>query len=195
MNKLLKGAVAGAAGVALLLGGAGTFALWNGTAATPAGSITAGTLTIAPATAAGVWKDASTTTPATIDISTFKTVPGDKLTYTKDVVIAATGNNLSATLKLDPATIVSSTTNAAASSALKTTLLAGMTVSATGTGVAPAAAANEYTVTPNATGTSTVTVTVTLPFPKGDLSAGNNAAQAGAVDLTGLAFTLTQVRV
>ena len=29
MNKLVKGSIAGAAGIALLLGGAGTFALWN----------------------------------------------------------------------------------------------------------------------------------------------------------------------
>ena len=29
MNKLVKGSIAGAAGIALLLGGAGTLALWN----------------------------------------------------------------------------------------------------------------------------------------------------------------------
>ena len=44
MNKLVKGAVAGAAGIALLLGGAGTFALWNASTNVSTGSISTGTL-------------------------------------------------------------------------------------------------------------------------------------------------------
>ena len=52
---MLKGSIAGAAGVALLLGGAGTFALWNGDAAIAGATITAGTLTVEASE--GTWSD------------------------------------------------------------------------------------------------------------------------------------------
>ena len=55
MNKLLKGAIAGAAGVALLLGGAGTFALWNSSATVTGGNIDAGNLHVADSGTAGTW--------------------------------------------------------------------------------------------------------------------------------------------
>ena len=44
MNKTFSGSIAGAAGIALLLGGAGTFAQWNSSAAVAGTSITAGVL-------------------------------------------------------------------------------------------------------------------------------------------------------
>src|ERR1700710_1730368 len=50
MNKLVKGAVAGAVGVTLLLGGAGTFALWNSTIGVSTGSISTGNLAFGTAT-------------------------------------------------------------------------------------------------------------------------------------------------
>ena len=67
MNKLTKGAVAAAAAIALLLGGAGTFATWNASSAVADAGITAGTLSIASGAVAGTWSDATgtSTCPAT----------------------------------------------------------------------------------------------------------------------------------
>src|SRR6188474_1998822 len=82
MNKLTKGTIAGAAGIALLLGGAGTFALWNDTADIAGGTISSGELSI-DATTAGVWQDVSfdKTPPVVIDPATFLMVPGDTVEY------------------------------------------------------------------------------------------------------------------
>ena len=46
MHKIVTGAIAGAAGVALLLGGAGSFALWNASASSAASAVSAGTLSL-----------------------------------------------------------------------------------------------------------------------------------------------------
>src|SRR5690606_22161335 len=72
MNKLLKGSIAGAAGIALLLGGAGTLAYWNSSADLGGGTVNSGTLTIANNGAATV------TGPTTI-------VPGDSVTVSQPV--------------------------------------------------------------------------------------------------------------
>ncbi|WP_426519162.1 alternate-type signal peptide domain-containing protein [Diaminobutyricibacter sp. McL0618] len=192
MNKLTKGAIAGAAGIALLLGGAGSFALWNGNTSVNASQIQSGTLTIA-ANGTGTWQNTPNGGSAgAVTIATFRAVPGDTLTFTQQLNISAIGDNLSAALTVDPASIVASATNPTASAALKAALLAGMQVVVTTppTGITLAASpANTYTVT-GATGAKTITVTVTLPFPRG--TAGDNTTQTGAVDLTGLKFTLTQ---
>ena len=58
MNKLLKGSIAGAAGIALLLGGAGTFALWNDTAAASGGTVQSGNLSVV-LNGSPAWKDIS----------------------------------------------------------------------------------------------------------------------------------------
>lgn len=86
---------AGAAAVALLTAGGGSFAMWQDTADVSTGAtITSGTLDLTPATA-GTWTYAGTAqTPSLI-------VPGDTLTYTQDVQIDLTGDNLAATLTAD----------------------------------------------------------------------------------------------
>jgi alternate signal-mediated exported protein len=107
MNKLVKGSIAGAAGIALLLGGAGTFALWNDSATVAAAPITTGQLRLvdeAP-TAAGVWTDTSTAGRIGTITSTSKMVPGDTWTYTKALKVTAVGKNLLADLSFDPASI------------------------------------------------------------------------------------------
>jgi alternate signal-mediated exported protein len=190
MNKLTKGAIAGAAGIALLLGGAGSFALWNGNASINASQIQSGTLTIA-ANGTGSWQNTPNGGSAgAVTIATFRAVPGDTLAFTQQLNITAIGDNLNATLAVDPTSIVASTTNPTASAALKAALLAGMQVVVTTppTGIT-SAGSNTYAVT-GATGTKTITVTVTLPFPRGTV--GDNTTQAGGVDLSGLKFTLSQ---
>lgn len=103
MNKATKGALAaGAAGI-LLLGGAGTFALWEDSAGITGGTVSSGDLDLAMA--AGTW--AQTATPGTaIDINTFDIVPGDSLTYTTTITATATGDNLQGELKIAGSTFV-----------------------------------------------------------------------------------------
>jgi alternate signal-mediated exported protein len=98
MNKATKGAIAaGAAGI-LLLGGAGTFALWEDTGNISAGTVSTGELKLTLGT--GTWTE--TATPGTpISISNFDIVPGDSLTYTTTVTATATGDNLTGELKID----------------------------------------------------------------------------------------------
>ena len=94
MNKLTKSAIAGAAGIALLLGGAGSLAYWNDSAAVGSATIDSGTLAID--------LDGS---PATVYTGTASPVvlivPGDSVTITQGVTIDASGDHLSATLTVD----------------------------------------------------------------------------------------------
>ena len=187
MNKLIKGAVAGAAGVALLLGGAGTFALWNSTATVNVGSVASGTLSIATSGSA-VWKnvssdeeDGGTVIPA---IGSYQIVPGDTLELTQVVTIDATGNNLAATLSYDDASIAAV---GAANEALKDELV--FTVDATGgANVTRIGTGNTFSVTPSAS-QSTVTLTVTIDLPA---TVSGTTAQGGTVDFSTLAFKLQQ---
>lgn len=182
MNKLLKGAVAGAAGVALLLGGAGTFALWNSTATVNVGSVASGTLSITAG--ATSWKNVASdvllANQPISSIATYKIVPGDKLELTQLVTINATGDNLKAVLSIDEATITGT---------LKSSL-APIVVSATGTGVTAGAASNTFNVAPNASA-STVTVKVTLELPS---TVTGTTAQSSTLNLSALGVKLDQVR-
>jgi alternate signal-mediated exported protein len=183
MNKLLKGSAAGAAGVALLLGGAGSFALWNSTEAVNVGSVASGTLSI-DATGTPTWMDISADkTPSAIgDISTFKVAPGDTIELTQVVKIDARGNNLRATLSYDDLSLGTVTP---ADEALLDELV--ITLDATGgTNVTRIGSTETFAVTP-ASSTSNVTLTVTIEFPS-DVEGANN----GNVDFSELAFKLQQ---
>ncbi|SDK60851.1 alternate-type signal peptide domain-containing protein [Cryobacterium sp. Sr8] len=182
MNKLLKGSIAGAAGVALLLGGAGTFALWNDDATVDGGTIVAGNLDLATDLTSGEWSDAN----GTIDLSTFVAVPGDVLTYTTDVDVTATGDNLVATLGLGTASITASS-SAAADVALAGYLTNTAVLSATGTGIS--GLGPTYTIEE---GTGVATVTVEITFPKHPTAGAENSTKNGSVSLADLSVTLTQ---
>ncbi|NKS28042.1 alternate-type signal peptide domain-containing protein [Rhodococcus hoagii] len=94
MNKKTKGAIAAGAAAALLAGGAGTFALWSDSENLAGGTIQSGKLTL---TTAGTptWTKGGNS----IDITTYKVVPGDVITYNATATIGASGNNLAAHLK------------------------------------------------------------------------------------------------
>lgn len=96
MNKATKGALAAAAGAAILAGGAGTMAAWNASSSLGSGSVTAGTLNI-DQQGTGTWHWDSPT-GAAFDPATDKIVPGDKVVYVGDYKITAVGQNLQATL-------------------------------------------------------------------------------------------------
>jgi len=175
MNKLTKGTIAGAAGIVLLLGGAGTFALWNDSAAISGGTVASGTLSFG-AVAPGTWKDISPDvsggTGVPID-GTFRTVPGDVLAYTSTVVVNATGDNLLA--KFDA--VYKNTT------ALPT----GFTTAVIVKDSKGATVANPVTVTDG----DTYTVVVKLTF---DAATAGKVSQDTPVNLEDVALTLTQVR-
>lgn len=170
MNKLVKGAVAGAAGIALLIGGAGTFALWNSSATVSAGSITAGTLALS-ANSDGVWKNGSTT----IDPATYKIVPGTTLVYTQTLAINATGDGLTAGLTYSGMTGSGTLDSAVTKTLAVTSTSPNVTVS--GSTVTVVSAATPATVK--------VTFTVSLP-------SSATTGQGGTLNLSALTFTLAQ---
>jgi alternate signal-mediated exported protein len=190
MNKFVNASIAAAAGVALLLGGAGTFATWNASAATTGSSISAGNLVVQDSGTAGTWTANGSPTP--ISLSGYTIVPGDVLTYTKTMKIGAEGDNLKATLALTPASITAADPTKATDQALAGYLSANAVLTASGPGIS--GTGPTFTVTPGAgTVAQNVTVTVTISFPKGDVVGGNNNAMNGAVTLSDLAVSLTQV--
>lgn len=92
-SALIKGTAAIAVGAALLLGGGGTLASWNAADNAAPGTVTAGDLNVVAAT--GVWTDRN---DATVDIASYKVVPGDKLTYTQVLDVTLTGDKMAATI-------------------------------------------------------------------------------------------------
>lgn len=101
MNKMAKGALATGVGVALLMGGGGSLAIWNQTQAANAGQIAAGDLELT--TQAGVWKNAA---GKVVDldpnntVADYKVVPGDVLTYTQTMDVKLTGDLMQAKLSI-----------------------------------------------------------------------------------------------
>ena len=173
MHKALKGAAALAAAAALLLGGYGTYALWSDSETLNGGSIDSGQLAL-DGTTAGVWRDASAGTPGTViaDISTFRIVPGDVLTYSLSRTVRAQGDNLQATLAADPSSVTGDPE-----------LLADVDVTTAGAVNGTATTA----ITPANDG-QTVNVLVTFDFDPLSL----NATQLESLDLSALQLTLTQ---
>jgi len=182
MNKITKGAIAAAAGVILLMGGAGTLASWNSSANAGAGqTITAGSLAVT-ANADGVWKNGATT----ITPSSFKIVPGDTLTYTQTFNVVASGDDLLFTLTATPGAIAAVSAANPADVALAAAVTGSSSFSVAGSKIAASTTPGTYKVT--TAGTTVVTVTMTVAFPY----ASSNASQTGAVTFGNGAVTLTQ---
>lgn len=180
MNNALKAAVGAAAGAALLLGGAGTFAMWNDSVGSQADAIQTGTLTLSAAT--GAWTKASD--GSSITTSTFHVVPNDVLKYTVPLTITATGDDLSAQLKaVTPKLSDGKGENAISTSDFTATAAYTSTdpkVTITGGSVA--------TVTAPTSGSYKVNAVVTLTF--NDVT--GLASQNGKVALDNITFDLTQ---
>lgn len=165
MNKLVKGSVAAATGIVLLMGGAGSLALWNDSADISNASIDSGNLTLS--TAGGAWDTLPT-----------NWVPGDEYEYTANVTVTATGDNILATLTLDNSSITGDAE-----------LLADTDIVFTIGGVLPAGitgGAGSYEVTTEGVYVLPVTVTVTFD------SASGNLTQDQSIDLTDIGFLLEQ---
>ena len=169
MNKLVKGSIAGAAGIALLLGGVGSLALWSDSATLTPTTITAGNLDIAPTGTAGAWSPALA-----------KIVPGDTTTYTQNYTVVATGDNLHATLTTNVGTI----TNGISGATPTTTFVVRDSANAV---VTPTAGV--YTL--NA-GSYTVEAKVVVAFAS---STANQVGTNGTITFSALTVTLNQVTV
>jgi alternate signal-mediated exported protein len=187
MNKLTSGAIVGTLGIALLLGGAGTFATWNQSTTANAGTVASGTLTIANSSTAS-WKNISADAPAggtaIANIASYKIVPGDTLEMTQTFTVAASGDNLKATLNYSPDSIVATTD---ADKALKTAATYAFT--ATGGGLTTDATTKVVTVASTDAGVNTVTVKLVVALPKG---VSGVTAQGGSLNLSAVSFSLTQ---
>ncbi len=105
MNKKTKGLVAGVAGGALLLGTAGTFALWSDEATVSGAAITGGAFDLEVDETTWTWSDISgvPADPAT-DVPTASTVtlvPGKQLKGTTEITTTLDGHHLAADLTID----------------------------------------------------------------------------------------------
>jgi len=197
MKRTTKGAIAVGAATLLLLGGGGTFALWNDSATLNAGTVESGHLTVDTAFAAGVWKDANN---VTFNPLTDLAVPGDVLTYTTTVEIDAEGKNLEFTAFIDPDTL----DDALDSGWVFNDDVDIAIADGTGTFAAPVDADGvDYNPTalpasfqlfkPLTAGTGTLTLSFSLTFGD-DLGAGtDNANLDNFATLSALAVTIQQV--
>ena len=177
MNKMMKGSIAGATGVALLMGGFGTYALWTDSENLAENHVQSGVLTID--TAAGAYDD--TRTGATNDWTAGDLmVPGDVISYTQTFTVAGTGKNLEGTIDLDVEALDSTFS----------TLQYDVDVVASGAGatdITKDSATSFSFVDPFGTATLTATVTYTLPgTTTGTVDQGTSASTPAS------AFTISQ---
>ncbi len=163
MNKLTKAAIAGAAGIALLLGGAGSLAYWNDSVAMTGAQIDSGSLDVS--IDSGSWAGA----PAG------KWVPGDSATFTGKVKVTAVGTNFKGKLTADTSALTGGNLLAQAL-VVNTTITPQAGISAAGVISAP--------------GTYTVDVVVSVSFPFG--TAVDNSTQSLGVNLSDIAFNVVQ---
>lgn len=185
MNKLTKGAIAGAAGIALLLGGAGSFALWNSNADVTGGAITAGTMTLSADSADATWQNLTTGHAGSISPASFKIVPGDTIQLDQPLTISATGDDLSASISSNAASVAASLGSGLAAPTVTQTF-----TTDAGTVINPAT----FKVT-SATTSLHAKITIAWPFGSapGSATTGDNADQGGSGTLKDVTVTLTQL--
>lgn len=180
-SNLFKGAIAAAAGVSLLLGGAGTFALWQDTGSLGSNAtITAGELSFGDQMPWADW----TLNGEPVDVAQARLVPGDELVATfADVPVTAVGTYLAVEFGVDLENLIDG--NAAQTRAF----LAALDYTVTVDGFEPAE--DESTVAvPIEEGQNFFDVVITITY---DSESSDTAAYAGIVTLEDLALTITQV--
>ena len=94
MNRMIKGSVAGATGIVLLMGGFGTYALWSDSADMNNSKVSSGVLDIRAGAVTwdgnGDWEQGDLV------------VPGDVVTRTQEFAIRGTGGNLKGDVTFTP---------------------------------------------------------------------------------------------
>ncbi|OZF51739.1 hypothetical protein CH293_14015 [Rhodococcus sp. 14-2470-1b] len=180
MNKATKGAIAAGAAAVLLLGGLGSFALWQDEETVGGGDINSGELNFDPV-GAGTWTETSVTPNADLgsDPSGFLIVPGDVLEYSTDYVVNWAGPNLRASITADFTNVIG---DPALAAALDTTVGIEGGADLPNGSIVPL----PLTVSPQ-----TITVNVTITF---DEDTADLIAQNESVSLNDFTLTLDQVR-
>ncbi|MET4047975.1 MULTISPECIES: alternate-type signal peptide domain-containing protein [unclassified Rhodococcus (in: high G+C Gram-positive bacteria)] len=185
MKKATKGAVAAGAAAVLLLGGLGSFALWNDSEDIAGGTITSGELSLTQATAPVWTQTTSDVNPAgeIADISAYRIVPGDIITYSASYGILADGDNLLADLSVNIADIAPGAGNAELDDAVDVSI----------------AATSDTTPLPTngdkvrlTSGDQTVNLTITFAF---DSATTGQVAQNQQLDLEAFTLVLEQSRI
>jgi alternate signal-mediated exported protein len=172
-STLIKGTAAIAVGAALLLGGGGTLAAWNADVSAAPGTIVAGDLNVTAAD--GVWTDRNGNE---VTISTYKVVPGDKLTFTQTLTVKLVGDKIAANIVLANVPTSTFSDDNVSISPLKLTNSAGEVTSTT-------------TLKP-VSGSVTQTVTASTDFEfKGSTEDRNDVNKSYA--LGNVSYTLSQV--
>jgi alternate signal-mediated exported protein len=166
MKSTIKGVLAGAAGVLLLLGGGGTLAYWNAQGTVTGGTVNSGRLALTNP-AAGAWTLNGSPVTGTVTI-----VPGDALRYAGAYDLVAEGDNLQASVGV---------TGGSGSGTLSSFVTT--SVSATLDGAA-------VTTVTDADDGKRLAVGVDVDFPFGGTV--DNASQGLSLDLSDIAVTLTQ---
>lgn len=192
MNKATKGAVAAGAAAVLLLGGLGSFALWQDDETVAGGTINSGELNFEP-TGTPVWTDISDDIGGEVvigpDPSGYLIVPGDVLEYTNQYTVNSAGENLEATITAAFGQVVA---DGATPTPGSTQLAAALTAAASvgvGTGTTlPNGSAVELPLT---SPTQTIDVNVRITFNE---ATTDLIAQNGTVNLNQFTLTLDQVR-
>jgi alternate signal-mediated exported protein len=184
MNKLIKGAVTGAAGIALLLGGAGTFAAWNTSSnVAPTAPVNTGILKINSSSAVGWFTDANAT--QAVNVNSFHAVPGDRLYYKATADIVAVGDHLQAEIGVDQSTLKAQLGPDGSSNTLTASV-----ASVAGTGIS---ASNGHYIFKANDSDIQATVVVEVDFPLGDSSDSDNTGENSTIKLDPLSITLTQI--
>lgn len=190
MNKFVKGSIAAAAGIVLLLGGVGSLAYWNDSADLDGVAVNAGQLELTAA--GGSW--------GTDKIDVW--VPGDEATYETTLSLKTSGDNIAGRITLDTAALEAAVAEQAqqtVTSALPagvdaadildqfTFAFSANTAGATKpAGATLTAATDGYAF--DGAGTYSIPVTVTVSFDEN----ANNHAQKAAISLAELPFVATQ---
>lgn len=175
MNKMIKGSVAGATGIALLMGGFGTYALWSDSEDLAQNGVQSGDLTID--TVAGHYDDFNTAAVNDWNADD-KMVPGDKITYTQSFTVTGTGKNLAGTIALVPQGMSPNTFS---------TLTRSVDVVSSNASITKVDGTNFSFDAPFGTSTLTATVTYVLPA-----STGGTTDQLKSATTPASTFTIAQ---
>lgn len=109
-NRLMRTALAGVTGVALLAGGFGSLANWSEEDPLPSAPVTAGELSLD--TGAETWTDKSSDSANTTwDPTTDELVPGDTVEVSVPLTLTVVGKNMAGTVAIDRAAFDTSTFN------------------------------------------------------------------------------------
>lgn len=191
MNKFAKGGIAAGVGVVLLLGGGGTFALWNDAANLDGGTIVSGRLALNDTSFQGAWYryDASKTSLADYTSplpADYKIVPGDELVYVgKGLGLTAEGGRLAFQVSVN----LDQVTGQDAAFTVDQSYLGGVQEVTAPAPVLPAPVGGTYTVTTaNGQINATLDAGVKVTF-----AADGTDAQNATLDLAAATVKVTQV--